>query len=315
MRSRSALADGGQRLAGGPPRIRGRAGRERQQDPQAVRDGGRGLRRAAVRGGDLGRDGQPEAGAPGPLASGRRRRKMAAACPADAQGRRRSPRWRRGPAADAASVPAVRAGVCTSVHQQVVDGAANGFASPTIPRPLLTGPARSARGRVAPAPRTRRPGGHVDGSEDRPGCWPNRASRSMASTSRPIPGLQRDRPSPRRLVRAAQRACWCGSALAPARPAACAARGSVGEEPAHLLLAGFALVQPVSIRVSMPFSAAPSLPTRCAGGAGSPGGQVATVIRSAGKPASPHQTHKTTANTAENECRDDDPSDERRAGR
>src|SRR6185437_545408 len=70
MRSRSALADGGQRLAGGPPRIRGRAGWEGQPDMEAAREGPRGLRRPAVRGGDLGRDGQAEAGAPGPLASG-----------------------------------------------------------------------------------------------------------------------------------------------------------------------------------------------------------------------------------------------------
>src|SRR6476660_1132455 len=70
MRSRSALADGGQRLAGGPPRIRGRAGREGKPDTEAAREGPRGLRRAAVRRGDLGRDGQAEAGAPGSLASG-----------------------------------------------------------------------------------------------------------------------------------------------------------------------------------------------------------------------------------------------------
>jgi len=35
-----------------------------------VRNGGRGLRGPAVRGGDLGRDGQAEAGAPGSLACG-----------------------------------------------------------------------------------------------------------------------------------------------------------------------------------------------------------------------------------------------------
>src|SRR5439155_11320695 len=59
-----------QMMAGGPPRFRGRADREGQPDTEAAREGPRGLRRAPVRGGDLGRDGQAEAGAPGPLASG-----------------------------------------------------------------------------------------------------------------------------------------------------------------------------------------------------------------------------------------------------
>src|SRR4029077_3978782 len=93
-------------------------------------EGPRGLRRAAVRGGDLGRDGQAEAGAPGPLAPApvealedvrQRLRRDPGAVVADLDGDAVA-RGRRG---DRAGGPG--GGVYEHVHQQVVDGAAEQF--------------------------------------------------------------------------------------------------------------------------------------------------------------------------------------------